>query len=247
MKRWSMLAIGVGTYALALIVTAPAMLADAGLQRASNGRLRLAETRGTLWSGVGQLDVLDINGKISYENPLEWRLQSGTLFRAPLVYEIRFGHGSRPFSLMMYWSRMEFSNVDVNLPAAAFSQALPRLGPLELSGNVNVKTRSLVLRSGTMQGSTTLEWREAGSALAPVSPLGNYELRFEGAGSETRATLNTLQGPLQISGRGAWANGHAPVFLATAHVPPELRQQLAPFLRLITVERSDGSFELQLK
>ena len=46
MRRRSLLAIGLGIYAGALVVQAPATLVDAGLQRASSGRLRLAQAKG---------------------------------------------------------------------------------------------------------------------------------------------------------------------------------------------------------
>ena len=98
-----------------------------------------------------------------------------------------------------------------------------------------------------IQGNATLQWRGAGSAFTRVSPLGDYELRFEGEGAAVRASLRTLQGPLQLDGQGSWTSGGNPAFLGTARVPPQQRQQLAPLLRMIAVERGEGSFELQLK
>lgn len=247
MKRWRMLAIGSGAYVLALLAMAPATLADAVLQRASHGQLRLAETSGTLWSGAGQIEVRDAAGQAGFASALAWRLLPGDLLRARFSYEVVSGSGSRPFPVTMFWSRIELADADVTVPAAALGLGLPRLASLELTGNVNLRIPSLVIRSSALHGSATLEWRSAGSALAPVSPLGDYILRLDGAGPEIRAILETINGPLQLRGHGAWTQGHAPVFIATADIPPDFRQQLAPFLRLIAVERSDQSFELQLK
>ena len=98
-----------------------------------------------------------------------------------------------------------------------------------------------------MQGGATLQWRGAGSALTPVAPLGDYELRLDGSGTAVRASLRTLVGPLRLEGSGSWTPGASPAFLGTARVAPEFRVQLEPLLRLIAVERGDGSFELQLK
>jgi len=61
-----------------------------------------------------------------------------------------------------------------------------------------------------------------------------------------RAYLRTIQGPLRLEGKGSWSNGSHPVFLATAHVASQHQQQLAPLLRMIAVDRGEGSFELQL-
>jgi hypothetical protein len=41
--------------------------------------------------------------------------------------------------------------------------------------------------------------------------------------------------------------GRNPTFLGTARIAPEQRQQLAPLMRMIAVERGEGIFELVLK
>jgi hypothetical protein len=60
------------------------------------------------------------------------------------------------------------------------------------------------------------------------------------------AYLRTIEGPLQLEGKGSWTQGERPAFLAMARVPPQHQQELAPLLRLIAVERGEGRFELQL-
>jgi general secretion pathway protein N len=246
MKRWSMLAIGAGVYALVLVATVPATLVDAGLQRASNGRLRLAEAGGTLWSGAGQLEIRDAGGQFGFAKHVAWRLRPGASFRAPLAYEIAFGSATRPFPLTIFWSRIELANADIHLPAAALGLGVPKLAVLELTGDVNLHVASFSMGRSATRGSATLQWLRAGSAFSPVSPLGDYELRFDGKGPAVHATLHTLQGPLQLDGRGSWAAGRRAEFLATANMPPRFRQRLEPFLRLIAVERGDGSYRLQL-
>lgn len=254
MRLWNLLAgkigacaVGLGAYALALIATAPATLADAGLQRASHGRLRLAEAQGTLWSGSGQIEIRDTGGRTGVAKRLAWRLRPGALLRARLAYEVELDPGHRPFPVTIFWSRIELVNADIRLPAAALGLGVPKLAPLELTGEVQLQVSSLSIGRSATRGSATLQWRAAGSALSPVSPLGDYELRLEGEGPAVRATLHTLQGPLRLDGKGSWTHGDSPAFLAMARVPPQHQQQLAPLLRLIAVERGNGSFELQLK
>ena len=99
----------------------------------------------------------------------------------------------------------------------------------------------------TTQGSATMRWQAASSALAPVAPLGDYELRLVGEGPGFRAKLRTLRGPLELIGHGQWRRGEPPAFLVTANLPPEFRTALAPFLRVIAVERAEGSFEWRLR
>lgn len=247
MKRWRLLAVGFGAYAIGLIVTVPATFVDAGLQRAGSGRLRLAEAQGTVWSGAGRLEIRDAGGRAGLAVRLAWRIMPSALLRARLAYEVELDQASRRFPVTISLSRVELADADINLPAAVLGLTVPKLAPLRLTGDVLLHVASLSIgRSGT-HGNATLLWRAAGSALTPVSPLGDYELRFEGEGAVVHARLRTLQGLLQLDGKGSWASGDNPAFLATARVPPQHQQQLAPLLRLIAVERGAGSFELQLK
>lgn len=247
MKRWSLLATGLGVYALALIATTPATWVDAVLQRATDGRLRLAEAQGTLWSGSGQIEIRDAGGRTGIAKSLAWRVVPESVLRGHLVCEVGLEQAAKRFPVTISLSRIELANADISLPAAALGLAVPKLAPLELTGEVQLQVSSLTIGHSSTRGSATLQWRAAGSALSPVSPLGDYELRLEGEGPAVRATLRTLQGPLQLDGKGSWTHGDSPAFLAIARIPLQHQQQLAPLLRLIAVERGDGSFELQLK
>lgn len=247
MKHWRLIAIGLGAYALALIVTAPATLVDTGLRRASDGQLRLAEAEGTLWSGSGQLEIRDAGGRTGIAKSFAWRVVPESLLRGHLVCEVGLEQDAKRFPVTLSFSRVELANADVRLPAAVLGLAVPKLAPLGLTGDVQIHVARLsIARDGT-QGNATLQWRGAGSALSSVSPLGDYELRLEGEGPAVRVSLRTLQGPLQLDGTGSWTHGNSPAFLATASVPPQHQQQLEPLLRLIAVERGEGRFELQLK
>jgi general secretion pathway protein N len=245
--RARLLAAGLGAYAVALIAMAPATWFDTGLQRASDGRLRLAEARGTLWSGSGQLEIRSAIGHTGWATHLAWHLQPGALLHARLTYAVALAPGEPPFPVTISWSRIELAHADIRLPVAALGLGVPRLAPLELTGEVQLRIPSLSIGRGATQGSATLQWRDAGSALSPVSPLGDYALHLAGDGPVVRFTLDTQRGPLQLDGKGSWANGHPPEFRAIAHLAPRFEQRLAPFLRLIAVERGDGSFELQFR
>lgn len=247
MTRWALIATGLAAYTFALIVTAPASLVDVGLRSGSDGRLRLVEAQGTLWSGSGVIEIRDLGGHTGVAKSLAWRLRMDAMLRAQLTYEAKFDLGTSPFPVTIFWSRIELKNADVSFPAAALGIGIPKLAALGLTGDVNLHIASLSLGRSTTLGSGTLQWLAAGSALSPISPLGNYELRLNGSGAAVQATLHTLQGPLQLDGQGSWIIGHSPVFLAMASTPPQFQQRLDPFLRLIAIERDAGRFELQFK
>jgi general secretion pathway protein N len=170
------------------------------------------------------------------------------LLRGRVVCEVGLGETARRFPVTLSPSRIELANADISLPAAVLGLGEPRLAPLGLTGDVLIHVASLSIARDGMAGNATLHWRAAGSSLTPVSPLGEYELRLVGEGMTINLVLRTLkEGPLRLDGKGSWTRGDNPAFLATARVAPQHQQQLAPLLRLIAVERSEGSFELQLK
>ena len=247
MKRRLLAAALGAVYALALIATAPATLLDSRLRDASDGRLRLAEARGTLWSGSGQLEIRDERGRTGLAKPVAWHFRPAGLLRARLSYEVALDPGSRPFQVALHGSRIELVDADIGLPASALGHLVPKLATLGLSGDLTLQVPQLSFGRGATHGSATVHWRDAGSGLSPVAPLGNYELRVSGDGPTVRTALTTLQGPLQLDGQGVWATGRPPEFVASARVPSEFHPRLAPFLRLISVERTDGSFEFRLQ
>lgn len=247
MKRWHLAAIGLAAYALGVIATAPATLIDTGLQRISHGKLRLVEAQGTLWSGSGQIEIRDSGGRTGVARSFAWRMLPESLLRGHLVCEVRMEQATKPFPVTISLSRIELANADISLPATALGLGVPRLAPLGLTGELLLHVASLSIERKQMQGNATLQWRDAGSVFTSVSPLGDYELSLDAEGASNHIVLRTLQGPLQLDGKGSWAAGGNPDFLVIARVPPQHRQQLSPLLRLIAVERETGSFELQLK
>jgi general secretion pathway protein N len=247
MRRRYLLAIGIGIFATGLLVWAPATIVDAQLKRATDGRLRLSQAQGTIWAGSGLLELRDARGANAIAKDFAWRVLPDSLWHGRLVCEVTLENQGRPFLVSAAISKVSITNAEINLPAAAMALAEPRLKPLKLSGDVALRTTNLAMGAGEMLGNVTLQWRNAGSAFTPVSPIGSYELQLNGEGKSVSARLSTLQGPLQLDGSGAWPIGQNPQFQATVRVPPQYQEQFTPLLRLISVQRDQDTFELQLK
>ena len=246
MSRWRLIAFGLAAYALVLVASAPAALIDARLAQASASGLRLAEASGTLWSGTGQIEIRDANRNSGVAKSIAWRIRPAYLLRGRLRFDVALDHAAQGFPVTISLSGVEVVNADINLPAAALGLGAPKLAPLGLTGDMLLHISRLAIGRGSIQGNATLQWHDAGSAFTRISPLGDYELRLDGDGAALRASLRTLQGPLQLDGQGSWASGRNPVFRGNARVPPPQQQQLAPLLRMIAVERGAGRFELIL-
>lgn len=246
MKARAWLAAGTCLYAVALVALAPARLLDAQLDAASKGHLRLAAAEGTLWSGQGVAELRDEAGGRRWAAPLAWRLRPASLLAGRLDYQLATEPPTLLTAMSVSRSRIGLSGVDIHIPAATLAAGIPDLAAWGIDGEIRVVADRLDFGPGLAAGSLTLHWQAAGSSLSPVSPLGDYALDVQGLDQGWRASLRTTAGPLQISGQGAWRPGADPRFEATAVVPPALRAELAPFLRLLAVERSDGRFEWQL-
>ncbi|MGE4110915.1 MAG: type II secretion system protein N [Burkholderiales bacterium] len=239
--------VGLAAFAGGLLVHFPATLLDARLDRSTGGVARLAEARGTAWSGTGYIEVRDRNLQFGHAYPLAWRFQPLSLLRGQLGFEVALGRDRLPVPLTLDWSGVELADVRMLLPAAAIGLAVPQLSPLELRGELTLHIERLRISGHRVTGNASLDWRRAGSTLTRVFPLGDYRWDIRSNGSGFKVAMQTLQGPLQLEGKGAWPAGAPPVFQGQARVPLPLQPQLAPLLRLIAIERGAGAFEISIR
>lgn len=246
MKRWQVVVTGLAAYGFWLVMIAPASLLDAGLQLASEGKLRLVEAQGSVWLGTGQIEIRDAEGRSDVAQSVAWQILPGSLLTGHIAYRVRLAQAAA-FPVTLAWSGITLERAEISLPATALGVLSPKLVALGLTGDLALHIPYLAVGRNTIQGNATLAWHDAGSVLTRIAPLGNYELNYSAAEGGVNVLLRTLQGPLLLEGKGNWANGARPGLLVMAQVPPQYQQQLDPLLRLIAVERGAGSFALQLK
>lgn len=235
-----------GAYGLCLVVLAPATLLDAGLRRASAGQLRLAQARGTLWSGSGQLEIRDRTGRGAVGKALSWTLQPRALWRGRLDFAVAIDHVSERFPVRITLRGIELSDANFSLPASALGVAVPPLAALGPRGELVFHIAKFARTDDAVAADAVVTWKDASSTLTTVAPLGTYELRFNNVAESLRATLRTRSGPLRLDGGGSWRGDGPLVFSATARVAAAYRARLSPLLRLIAVEHGDDDFVLQL-
>lgn len=247
--KWSQIVasgcVAVAAYVLFLVVLAPATLLDAGLQRATEGKLRLAQAQGSLWSGSGVLEVRDRSGKRGVGKDLAWTWQPRALLHGQLGWIVNLDHAARPFPIHVSAHSIELSNVDFSLPASVLGVAVPRLAPLGLRGELAIHIAKLASMDGAVAVDALVTWIDAGSALSAVAPLGTYVLRVDSSAGRLSAKLRTSSGPLQLDGSGSSRDGDPLELSVNARVDARHRTQLVPLLRLIAIERGNGEFALQ--
>jgi general secretion pathway protein N len=246
-SAWALGLVAAGAYAVALAALAPAVYVDALLDRSTQGIVRLSDAAGTVWAGTGWLEARDRDQRGAGGALVAWQCSPRSLIRARLACEIVLPGSTQRAELVMSTSAVEILHADVSLPASVLGAGLPRLAPLRPTGNVRLTTERASFSALGQSGSVTVEWSDAGSAISPLAPLGDYRLRLSSENGTVHAVVSTLRGPLRVDGAGSWPSGAAPVIAARARVAAEHQQALAPLLRLVAVDRGGGSFDLQLK
>jgi general secretion pathway protein N len=225
----------------ALVLFAPARWAAAAVAQATHGQVLLAEARGTVWNGSARLVVTGGAGSrdaASLPSPIAWTLR-------PAAAGLRLQVASAcctPQPLVMRLSpRIGGGVLGIEDGAASAWPAglLAGLGTpwntLQPEGELQLRTQGLVLRwnQGRLEigGQAEMTAQHLSSRLATVRPLGSYRMVLEG-GTTPMLVLSTLEGPLQLSGRGQWVGGRLR-FTGEAVATPERETALSNLLNII--------------
>jgi general secretion pathway protein N len=202
--------------AIALTVFAflPASWLGSIVERQTGGRLTLGDAQGTLWNGSAF--VGGAPGEGGAVTPLlpgrfSWRL-------SPLVLVGRVDMQlenpqalAQPVGITGSWSQWQVSAGQLLLPAEGLAGLGAPLNTLVPSGVLRLSWNRLDLarqpNSVTVTGRTTLSMNDMGSRMAPIKPLGSYEMVMDWRGQQADLVLRTVRGALLLSGNGTLQNG----------------------------------------
>lgn len=244
MMRSSMVVTGLWLYSTFLLLAAPATVVDAGLARIAAGRVRLVAAQGTLWAGTGRLELRDAADRAIFATPARWQLAPRSWLSAHLGWHIELAAQAQPMQVAVNLRSIELRDVDLDLPAAAVSALVPALSGYGLGGLLQLRADNFSFGADA-GGSASVQWLDASTVLAPVAPLGSYEVLLAGTAGDLALSLGTRAGPLQLEGKGRADAGQGLSYDIVATLPPGELEQLVPFLQLVAVEAADGTFVLQ--
>ena len=217
-----------------VVIRAPAAwLADA---LAGRTQLRLLDARGTLWQGSALLGVSNGRQTTLLPGRVEWTLAG---WRAGRVWA-RLAHDwlAVPLELGVNAQGVAFARGRAHLPAAALAAAGAPFNTLRPGGVLELDWTDGVLDRGALTGELQIDWRDAQSALSLVVPLGNYRLRVAGRGTPPSLELQTLTGPLEMSGRGTIEGSHIK-FSGVATAERDMQPALNGLLGLLGMRSGD--------
>jgi general secretion pathway protein N len=235
-----------------LLVVAPAQWAAGAVRSATNGRVDLAEARGTVWNGSAVLVLAaaaDASAtRASLPERLSWRLSPWSLLAAHI--DLMLSHPSaltQPLVIRapIFGGATTLGATTVRLPASLLVGLGAPWNTVRPGGILTLTWDRLQFEPGRMVGNLSAEWQYASSALTPVSPMGHYRLQTNGVWPGTQLELLTISGPLELKGNGTIPEGGRLRFTgraqALAGTDPGVKAQLTGLISLLGRRDGDGA------
>jgi general secretion pathway protein N len=241
-RRWA-LAGAIAGLAIGLGVFPPAAWLASAVDHFSHGRVQLVESQGTLWDGSARL--LLTGGSASQDarilpGRLGWTLRPGLVkWRLKIDAECCTPQGLLA-DVVPGWhtGRIDIALADSRWPAAVLTGLGAPWNTVQPRGQLRGRTQGLSLEWSEgriqVQGTATLDVLDLSSGLSTLRPIGSYRLQLLGAGMSQppQLVLETLQGSLELSGRGQW-NGARWNFRGQARAAPEQEPVLGNLLNIV--------------
>ena len=236
---WAAAGIVLGV-AVALVLFIPASWVAARVERATAGRVVLAEPRGTLWNGwadvrltggAGSTDVMSLPTALHWRIRPRWngfRVELGTACCTPEPLALRVRPGISQTAIDVEDRRSQW-------PASLLAGLGTPWNTLQLDGELIISTRDLSVEwvEGrlALAGQAELQAQRIASRLSTLRPMGSYRITVSG-GATPNLQLETLDGALQLSGSGQWV-GSRLRFNGIATAAPGREEALANLLNII--------------
>jgi general secretion pathway protein N len=230
----------------ATLLFAPAVWVQRAAFAATEGRLVLRESQGTIWHGSAQLGLTGGTGSSDatrLPGRVQWDLRPGLgAIHLALQADCCTGQAQRlTFTPgLRSWS-LQILPGESSWPAALLAGLGTPWNTVQLQGALLLKTPGLTLVSSVdrmhVEGAMALEMPAMSSRLSTLRPLGSYKLSLQG-GERPELHLQTLQGSLQLQGTGQWTASHLR-FVGEARADADHEAELSNLLNIMG--RRDGA------
>ena len=172
-----------------LVASAPAVLLDAALDRASAGRFRLALAEGTLWTGQGRLASVDSSASLSPITRLRWEFEPSALAGVRLRWRLTIDGGTPGL-------------VEIGPGGVALQRLAVQLPPT---------TALACAWNGRCEGRLQAEWNAGGVDILPGQALGDHRVVATISAPATTLEITALRGlALAVNGKVELASGRRP-------------------------------------
>lgn len=244
--RWAAAGAVLGL-AAATVVFAPARWLATAVEQISGQRVSLGGAQGSVWNGSSQLVLSGGAGSgagVALPGAVRWRIRpQWTGLRMTIEADCCT---PQPLQLQIHPSgltqaRATLTDSQSQWPAGLLSGLGTPWNTIQLQGQLEASTRGLAVEWSqgrlSLQGQLQMDALNVSSRLSTLSPMGSYRIQLLG-GPEPSLQLATLDGALQLSGRGEWL-GQRLRFQGVASAAPERVEALSNLLNI--VGRRDGA------
>lgn len=229
---------------LAALVTVagvlPASFADVAIDRATHGRIRLAETEGSFWQGSARLIFSDGNpvtrGVVTglvLPGRVRWDVRSLPLLLGLVQADLSLAGMAQPLSLSGAFGELRLGAGALDLPPIELERLGSPWNTIRPVAGIALRWEPLTIREGSLQGKASIELRDVASAITSVRPLGTYRVDAVSSGGAAQLSIQTLSGPLKLEGQGSWNSAQGLRFSAQASAEESEQSRLQPVLALI--------------
>ncbi|MGE8611472.1 MAG: type II secretion system protein N [Achromobacter veterisilvae] len=159
----------------------------------------LADASGTLWRGSAWIALGPPGARRVLPQPVQWRWRWDAL-----AVEISHPWLQGPLHAGLAWNGVSLSAQSLRAPASVLAALGAPWNTLAPQGMLELAWQPLRLGAALPAGPLAeLRWRNAGTALAPVAPVGTYLLRVQGGKTGAALALSTESGLLDVTGQGS--------------------------------------------
>lgn len=218
--RWPHYLLAVAAYLVLVLLWAPAgLMTGFASERLQN--VRFDQARGSFWNGQAEA-VVSIGDRRVAAN-VTWRFRPIDLLAGRLGYAMRLEAAQFAAEGIV-----RLGPASVALQKLQARAALPwllgldaGLARLPLAGTLNLKAEELLLSQDAIEGQVQLDWLNARFG---QHFLGRHRIEASGEGNALALRLRTLDGPLDLEGKGAWPMHGELQFVGTAHARTGARE-----------------------
>ncbi len=239
MRLWLAVVLGAVMLAGALLAMAPATLVDTRLAALSDGRLRMANASGTIWSGSGELVVLPTRAR----QPLHWRLEAWPLLGGEVRATLGSDANATGATLVYGRDHFDLRALDVALPVDSIVP-LATSARIALGGTVSLQVTRLTWQGGALDGQLTLQWKDAsvpGPGPDARIALGDVRIDLSGRGAELTGPVRNGGGDVEMTGQlTLTATGATNLEVALRARPGDRERAEAVAAALSTIAADDG-------
>ena len=233
-----------------VVLAAPAVWLGLACERLTEGRALLAEAEGTVWHGNAIVVLAGTGSATRTRLPgrIYWEVSLPALLGARLDAVIRADIAPAQ-AIRLQIDRHGAARISpgsILFPARLLTGLGAPWNTIKPGGTLALEWGAWASDDASVSpGAVRLVWTNAASAVCQVDPLGTYRLTIAGWNSGSAVHLDTLSGPMELSGDGTIGGPSLIRFRAKARVrdgtDERIANQVASVVALLGPRDGDGA------